>query len=114
MNPPAQGRLKDYFEQIGQVFKNAAQRASFAIYALGLLGEGERKSVEPIAARASGSAVDQVDALHQRLLHFVGPSQWSDEDVRLQAARYTVAAMEKRGKVESSIIDDTGFLKQGR
>lgn len=113
MNPPAQKRLKDYFSSIGKVLRHAAQRASFAIYAQGILGEGERKSVEPIAARACGEQVEQVDAMHQRLLHFIGPALWSDREVRLTAARYALTAMSERGPVESWIIDDTGFLKQG-
>lgn len=45
-------RLEEYFKRIGDVLGNASRRESFAMYALGLLGEGERKSIEPIAARA--------------------------------------------------------------
>jgi SRSO17 transposase len=113
LNPPAQRRLKKYFSGIGNVLRNAAQRASFAMYAMGILCEGERKSVEPIAARACGGQIDQVDATHQRLLHFIGPARWSDREVRLTAARYALRSMTERGPVESAIIDDTGFLKQG-
>jgi SRSO17 transposase len=113
LDRPAQKRLSDYFATIGKVLRHAAQRASFAMYALGILGEGERKSVEPIAARACGERVDQVDATHQRLLHFIGPAKWSDREVRLTAVRYGLDAIRKRGKVVSAIIDDTGFLKQG-
>ena len=76
-------------------------------------GKGERKSVEPIAARACGDRFDKVDATHQRLLHFIGSAVWSDREVRLTAARYGVEAMTTRGPVKSSIFDDTGFLKQG-
>ena len=113
LNPPARRRLKNYIGNIGQVLRHAAQRASFAMYAMGILGEGERKSVEPIAARACGDRVQDVDATHQRLLHFIGPSKWNDRQVRLVAARYALAAMTQRGPVTSTIIDDTGFLKQG-
>jgi SRSO17 transposase len=105
-------RMDQYFSQLGAVLKNDAQRASFATYALGILGEGERKSVEPIAARACPDPA-RVDALHQRLLHFVGPAPWSDAQVRLTATRYAVAAMTEQGPVTASILDDTGFLKQG-
>ena len=113
LDRPAQQRLSDYFSTIGKVLRHAAKRASFAIYALGILGDGERKSVEPIAARACGDRVDQVDAMHQRLLHFIGPANWSDREVRLTAVRYALDEMTKRGKVTSTIIDDTGFIKQG-
>jgi len=113
LTPSAQRRLDDFFSRIGNVLRHAAKRASFAMYALGILGEGERKSVEPIAARACGDQVELVDATHQRLLHFIGPASWSDRDVRLTGARYALSAMTTRGKVQSWIIDDTGFLKQG-
>jgi SRSO17 transposase len=45
-----------------------------------LLSEGERTSVEPIAARAVGNT-EGVDAVHQRLLHFITDSTWDDHAV---------------------------------
>ena len=47
-------RLEDYFDRIGAILGHSARRASFAMYAMGILGDGARKSVEPIAARACG------------------------------------------------------------
>jgi SRSO17 transposase len=85
----------------------------FAMYALGLLSDGERKSIEPIAARASGSA-DSTHAVHEKLIHFLGASPWADAPVRAHAARYAVDAMLARGPIRSWIVDDTGFLKQGK
>ena len=46
-----QQRLQDYFDRIGEILDNKCRRASFAMYAQGLFAEGDRKSVEPIAAR---------------------------------------------------------------
>jgi SRSO17 transposase len=105
-------RLEDYLELVGAELGNVRRRASFATYALGLLGDGERKSVEPIAARATGSELE-VDATHQRLLHFITDSTWDDRAVRLVAARYALKAMTAKEDVETWILDDTGFLKQG-
>ena len=48
----SQQRLDDYFSSIGDVLELDERRASFAVYAMGLIGEGDRKSMEPIAARA--------------------------------------------------------------
>jgi SRSO17 transposase len=45
-------RLESYLRTIGEVLGNDSRRGSFALYAMGLLGDAERKSVEPIAARA--------------------------------------------------------------
>lgn len=79
---------------------------------MGLLGDGERKSIEPIAARACPDP-NKADAFHQRLLHFAVDATWSDRDVRQEAANYVLQTMTEREPVEAWIIDDTGFLKQG-
>ncbi|WZX21501.1 transposase [Myxococcus stipitatus] len=52
--------------------------------------------------------------MHQRLLHFAVDSKWSDRDVRRQVARYALEAMTRQASVEAWIVDDTGFLKQGK
>lgn len=43
MDAAAEQRLVDYFDRIGEVLGRPERRASFATYALGILGEGERK-----------------------------------------------------------------------
>lgn len=112
MDAAAVGRLTKYFEEIGQHLPRSESRASFATYFYGLLGDGERKSVEPMATRACADPADARNA-HDRLLHFVGQSPWSDRAVRTVAARYAIAAMQRREPVTTWIIDDTGFPKQG-
>lgn len=107
-------RVSDYFNvTLGKHVRRKDQRASFATYAFGLLGDGERKSVEPIAARACGDE-EQCDRIHDRLLYFVREWAWSDRDVRREASRYAIAAMAAREPVTCWIIDETGMLKQGR
>src|SRR5258706_1288019 len=108
----AQQRLKDYFDRIGELLGDDARRASFATYAIGLLADGDRKSIEPIAARACADP-DETDALHQRLHHFVANSDWSDREVLRESARYALTQMQAREPVAAWIVDDTGFLKQG-
>jgi SRSO17 transposase len=114
MDSDACARLNEYFERrIGRHLQRPEQRASFAHYAFGLMSNAERKSVEPIAACATGDP-EQCQGMHNRLLHFLGRGTWSDEPVRLEAARYVIEAAGERGeKVGAWIIDDTGFLKQG-
>jgi SRSO17 transposase len=105
--------LESFFQEtIGQQLQRSEQRASFAMYAFGILSEGERKSVEPMAARACG-APEECRAVEEQLLHFVSKSPWSDRAVRREAARYVTGAMGEREPVTTWIIDDTGFLKQG-
>src|SRR5258706_5309171 len=79
---------------------------------MGPVGEGERKGVEPIGARACGDPA-LCRAVTDRLLHFVGVAPWSDRRVRERAARYAIDAMTAREEVETWIVDDTGFPKQG-
>jgi len=107
-----EARLATYFEGIGLALKTPQQRESFAIYATGLMAEGERKSAEPMAARACPDP-DRVDAAHQRLTYFTRSAPWSDRAVRREAARYAIRAMTARERVSAWIIDDTGFPKQG-
>jgi SRSO17 transposase len=113
MDAGAQRRLISFFDRIGSMLGNSSRRSSFANYCLGLLGDGERKSIEPMAARA---CVDpqRTEAAHQKLHHFVSDSCWDDSAVRREASHYVIDAMCSRGEaIETWIIDDTGFLKQG-
>lgn len=109
----AERRMGAFFDQIGDVLHNKRRRASFAMYALGLLGDGERKSAEPIAAKACGDPV-LCEAYHARLLHFIADSVWSDHRVRRAATAYAITAMVEREPIAAWIVDDTGFLKQGK
>ena len=113
MNAAAQRRLSDYFDRIGALLGRKGRRESFALYAEGVFGDGERKSIEPIAARACADPA-RADAEHQRLLHFALDAPWSDDAIRREAASYALDAMTAHEPVDSWIIDDTGFLKQGK
>lgn len=106
-------RLEKYFERIGRVLGDDKRRASFATYAIGLLSDGERKSMEPIVARSCADPT-RMDAEHQRLAHFVSNANWPDRDVRREATAYALEVLTKREPVVAWIFDDTGFLKQGR
>lgn len=105
--------LTSYLDMLGKQLRDKRQRASLAMYALGLLTEGERKSMEPIAARACGTP-DRTHAIHERLVHFTASAAWRDEAIRCHAARYAVDAMQAHGPVRTWVVDDTGFLKQGK
>lgn len=108
----AAARLEEFFGRIGGHLGDKRRRESFAMYAFGILGDGERKSAEPIAARACGDP-RLTHNLHQKLLHFLAYSAWDDRAVRLEAARYAIDAVQEREPIVAWIIDDTGFLKQG-
>ena len=105
-------RLEQFLAVIGAVLGSEGRRASFATYMLGLLSDGERKSIEPIAARSCPDP-KRAEAEHQRLHHFVANGKWDDRAVRRTAAEYGISAMTSRETVEAWILDDTGFIKQG-
>jgi SRSO17 transposase len=105
-------RLEEFFGRIENHLKDTRKRESFAMYACGILGDGERKSAEPIAARACADP-EEVHNTHHKLLHFLGRSVWNDRAVRLEAARYAIEELQKRERITTWVVDDTGFLKQG-
>jgi SRSO17 transposase len=79
-------------------------------YCTGLLLPGERKSVEPMAARL---APHNVRRMHQSLHHVVADAPWSDEAVLDRALDFVLPAMLGRGPVVAWVVDDTGFPKKG-
>jgi SRSO17 transposase len=109
----SQAAMTTYFEGLGKLLGRVERRASFAMYAAGLLSDLERKSVEPIAALASNGSPKRCALYHHRLLNLLNTSPWSDEDVRGYAADYALRALTKDEPVEAWSLDDTGFLKQG-
>jgi SRSO17 transposase len=80
-------------------------------YCTGLLLPGERKSVEPMAARL---APDNVRRMHQSLHHFVADAPWNDEEMLAQVRQEVLPTMQKHGPVVAWIVDDTGFPKPGK
>jgi SRSO17 transposase len=78
------------------------QRAKGVTYLRGLLLDGRRKSMQPMAARLG------VD--HQGLQQFVTTSTWDAAAVRMRLARRAVDLVEP----VAWVIDDTGFPKDGK
>ena len=80
-------------------------------YCRGLLLPGERKSIEPMAARLDP---ENVQPTRQSLHHLVAKAPWSDEMLLEQVRNQVLPAMRKQGPVVAWIVDDTGFPKKGR
>ncbi len=90
---------------------HADRNAPLKNYCMGLLLPGERKSVEPMAARL---APDNVRRMHQSLHHLVADAPWNDEEMLAQVQREVLPTMQIHGPVAAWIVDDTGFPKQGK
>ena len=104
-------RFAEYVAGLGSVIGHVERTGPLRDYCTGLMLPGERKSVEPMAAR---TAPARTAAQHQSLLHFVANAAWSDEDVLAKVREMVLPAIEKSGPVEAWIIDDTSFPKQGK
>jgi SRSO17 transposase len=73
------------------------------VYIEGLLLDGDRKSIEPMAARIPGADV-------QALRQFVGQSPWAVEKVQKYLAEKVVDLL---SDPEAWILDETSFPKAG-
>ncbi len=87
------------------------RQAPLKSYCKGLLLPGERKSIEPMAARL---APDNVQPMRQSLHHLVAKAPWSDEVLLAQVRNDVLPTMQKQGPVVAWIVDDTGFPKKGK
>ena len=94
-------RLLDFAAEMLGGLPRKDQRAKGELYVRGLLADGQRKSMQPMAARLG------VD--HQRLQQFITSSTWDYVAVRRNVARWFAASQ----PVEALVIDDTGFPKDG-
>src|SRR5215471_120344 len=98
------GRLQEFLTTMLAGVGRAERRHHGALYVQGLLLDGARKSIEPLAGRVPGANL-------QALQQFVGQSPWAWAPVR----RLLAQRMEQELRPAAAwIIDDTGFPKQGR
>jgi hypothetical protein len=91
--------LVDLLEPVGR----SERRHWGAVYVRGLLLDGERKSVEPMASRLPDGNV-------QAMQQFVGQSPWDWKPIWERLGRRMTAELEPES---AWVIDDTGFPKQG-
>ena len=82
-----------------------ARRRMCPQYIAGLIGPGDRKSVQPMAARANEVGYDQ---LH----HFISAGIW--DSAPLEAALLAEADCLVGGEEAFLVIDDTALPKKGR
>ena len=106
-----EARFAAYLDGIAAVLGRANRAAAARAYCTGLLLPGERKSVEPMAARI---APTRVQAAHQSLHHVVAKAEWDDAAVLRAVRERVLPAIERHGPVRYWIVDDTGFPKKGK
>lgn len=101
--------LDAYVEELTTGMGRAERRAAMGHYVTGLLLDGERKSIEPIAARLVDRP-DEVQAMRQRLQQCVVVADWAETEI---FNRIALKLERELPNVEALIIDDTGFEKKG-
>src|SRR3954451_14788193 len=104
-------RFDDYVERLGDTLGHADRRGPLRAYTTGLLLPGERKSVEPMAARVDPA---RVGAAHQSLHHFVAKAAWDDAALLAAGRARVLPAMLEQGPVRAWLVDDTGLPKKGK
>ena len=96
-------RLSAFLEDLLAPLGRKERRHWARMYIQGLLLDGERKSIEPLASRIPGADV-------QALRQFVGQSPWDAEAVQQSLARKIVDLL---SEPEVWILDETSFPKAG-
>lgn len=103
-------RLEKYLEYCFEGMGRLERRRALGNYLRGLLLDGERKSIEPVAARLVNSA-DEIQAMRQRLQQAVVVARWDEGELYRRVAERFDATVDG---VEAFVIDDTGFAKKGK
>src|SRR5262245_27013346 len=113
LSPEVLQRLRAFAQRFEDLFGHPAQRAWSDVYLRGLLQDGERKSIEPMAARVPRPAeLLAIRDPEQALQQFVNQSPWDEQPV---CQRYrAVMARPLASPQGIFVIDDTGSPKQGK
>ncbi|MGE3703420.1 MAG: IS701 family transposase [Hyphomicrobiaceae bacterium] len=104
-------RFQLYIEHLSEAVGHADRHLPLREYCTGLLLPGERKSVEPMAARV---APGEVGAKHQSLHHFVAKAPWEETKLIASVRSFVLPKMESRAPIRAWIVDDTGMPKKGK
>ena len=102
--------LGGYIETFTEGMGRPERRRAMGWYITGLLLDGERKSIEPMAARLVDEE-SEIESMRQRLQQCVVVSDWSDDEVRARLARKLDSELPS---IEAFVLDDTGFPKKGK
>src|SRR4051794_12385442 len=111
LTPEVLDRLRDYADVFRDDFSHKKQAAWSGVYLQGLLHDGERKSIEPLAARITLPPGLNAKDPEQALQQFVNQSPWDDQAL---AQRYRQHLARTFASPEGIFVfDDTSFPKQG-
>lgn len=101
--------LSEFVEYLVVGMGRPERRAAMGLYVTGLLLDGERKSIEPIASRLVDDPA-KIEGMRQRLQQAVAVARW---DAAEMFGRIALKAERELPELEAFVIDDTGFAKKG-
>jgi SRSO17 transposase len=101
--------LSEFIASMVEGMGRIERREALGSYVTGLLLDGERKSIEPIAARLVDDP-GEIEAMRQRLQQAVVIADWADDEMLRRLALKLDAELPG---VEALVVDDTGFPKKG-
>jgi SRSO17 transposase len=101
--------LTDFVSELFQGMGRVERRTAMHRYVEGLLLDGERKSMEPIARRLV-TEEREVEGMRQRLQECIAQAKWSEHELYGRLGRKLESELPG---IEAMIIDDTGFPKKG-
>ena len=105
-------RLSDYAGLFAEDFPQAKPARWSSVYLQGLLLDGERKSMEPMAGRVTLPADLHTEDVEQALQQFVSQSPWDDQKVLHRYRAHLARTFASPQGI--FVIDDTSFPKQGQ
>ena len=111
MSRGLEARFASYCDRVVSTLMHADREEPARWYIKGLMLPGERKSIEPMAARVQP---DKVRSAHQSMHHLVADAPWSDTGLLAGVADQVLPALARSGEPIRWIIDDTGFPKKGK
>ena len=104
-------RFAAYVKKLAATLGHRDRHESLRAHVTGLCLAGERKSVEPMAARVDPR---HVRSRHQSMHHFVADAPGATAAVLRVARQWVLEPMARHGGVGAWMVDDTAFPKKGQ
>lgn len=102
-----QRELAAFVEFFRPEFGRSERRHWCGMYLSGLMLDGERKSIDPMASRLDGGDT-------QAMSQFVNQSPWAFEPVQVKLRELLVHRFKPKAEDSFLILDDTSFPKKGK
>jgi SRSO17 transposase len=104
------GELASYLDEMVEGMGRRERREALSLYLTGLLLDGERKSVQPMATRLAESP-KEAEAMRQRMQQAVVVADWAESELY---RRLALKVDTELPGIDALVVDDTGQKKSGK